>query len=238
MDTKTLLETLSEVANSLDEKNHYKQADRITDLMVRVSQMPVPNKPYVNKGFLGNLGDALGGAGKWVGQQAAAGYKAVKENAPAIGNAAMWVAAPGAKLGYEGAKGVIKFVQKNQQINKEVQQAEKNQQSRYQIGLFLKKYTDSAYSSLRTNPTLDNLVKVRLDMKNQAMNDQNYAALDRAAQNGAWWYKEPLLKILVWTFERYMPGDLKTKLATNYNTFDESGNPTWTDEWKAKNSRK
>ena len=230
MKTREILSTLLEVSKSLEDQSYVREADKVHNLMVRVAQMSQPRKPVVPKGFWGNLGDALGGAGKWIGQQAAAGYKAVKENALPISNAAAWTLTPGAKLGNEATGTLIKNVQKQKQDAKRNQDYRDNEQNRYQIESFLKKYTDYAYRNLRANPTLDNLIKVRLDMKNTAMSDPYYTAIDSLSKEHNYYgSKGPVLKRLVDSFELYMPQDLKTRLATLYNRFDSSGNPTWTD---------
>lgn len=245
MKTREILSTLLEVSKSLEDQSYVREADKVHNLMVRVAQMSQPSKPVVPKGFWGNIGDALGGAGKWIGQQAAAGYKAVKENALPIGNAAAWGLTPGAKLGNEAAGALIKNVQKQKQDAKKEQDYQNNQQSRYQIESFLKKYTDYAYKNLRDNPTLDNLIKVRLDMKNAAMRDPNYAAIDALSQAGNYYgTKAPVLKHLVDSFEAYRPKDLMEKVRENAGGewfepyhFDSSGNPTWTDGYKDPNRK-
>jgi hypothetical protein len=245
MKTREILSTLLEVSKSLEDQSYVREADKVHNLMVRVAQMSQPSKPVVPKGFWGNIGDALGGAGKAIGKGVGTAFNTVVKNALPISNAAAWIASPGAKLGNEGAGALIKNVQKQKQDAKKEQDYQNNQQSRYKIEVFLKKYTDYAYNNLRANPTLDNLIKVRLDMKNAAMRDPSHAAIDALSQTGNYYgTKAPVLKHLVDSFEIYMPKDLMEKVRKNAGgewfesyKFDSSGNPTWTDGYKDPNRK-
>jgi hypothetical protein len=82
-------------------------------------------------------------------------------------------------------------------------------------------------------------------MKNAAMSDYNYAAIDALSQAGNYYgTKAPVLKYLVDSFETYMPKDLMEKVRINAGgewfesyRFDSSGNPTWTDGYKDPNRK-
>jgi hypothetical protein len=241
MKTREILSTLLEVSKSLEDQSYVREADKVHNLMVRVAQMSQPSKPIVPKGFWGNIGDALGGAGKAIGK----GVGNIIKQTPGFIDKSLSVTAPVAKLVDHAVDAIPKFVQKQKQDAKKEQDYQDRQQNQYQIGVFLKKYTDDAYTNLRANPTLDNLIKVRLDMKNAAMRDPNYAAIDTLSQKGNYYgTKAPVLKHLVDSFEAYRPKDLMEKVRENAGGewfepyhFDSSGNPTWTDGYKDPNRK-
>jgi hypothetical protein len=245
MKTREILSTLLEVSKSLEDQSYVREADKVHNLMVRVAQMSLPLKPVVPKGFWETIGDSLGGAGKAIGKGVGTAFNTVVKNALPIGNAATWIASPGAKLGIEGADALIKNVQKQKQDAKKEQDYQDRQQNQYQIGVFLKKHTDYAYNNLRANTTLDNLIKVRLDMKNAAMRDSNYAAIDALSQAGNYYgTKAPVLKHLVDALMWNLPKDLLRNLQDNagdewytHYRFDDSGLPTWTDGYKDPNRK-
>jgi hypothetical protein len=243
MKTREILSTLLEVSKSLEDQSYVREADKVHNLMVRVAQMSQPSKPVVPKGFWETIGDSLGGAGKAIGK----GVGNIIKQTPGFIDKSLSVTAPVAKLVDHAVDAIPKFVQKQKQDAKKEQDYQDRQQNQYQIGVFLKKYTDNAYSNLRAKPTLDNLIKVRLDMKNAAMSDANYAAIEALSQAGNYYgTKAPVLKHLVDSFELYMPKDLMEKARINAGgkwfdsykyKFDSSGNPTWTDGYKDPNRK-
>lgn len=213
MDTKTLLETLSEVANSLDEKNHYKQADRITDLMVRVSQMPVPVKPqaYTPNNPLKNLGNALLGGVKSLG-------KAYNE---------AWDNFGGEKV--QGVKDIrmpdIRMPElPHVKIERDLKQNAQHQQERYIVNDFIARHVNSIHTALKSNPNYD-VAQARMDMKSNAMRDPVFL---KASEYSKKHYNFDLMSSLVTNFSLYVLNDpeIRIRLKKQHGDgayFDESG---------------
>jgi hypothetical protein len=245
MKTREILSTLLEVSKSLEDQSYVREADKVHNLMVRVAQMSLPLKPVVPKGFWETIGDSLGGAAKAIGKGVGKGVGNIIKQTPGFIDKSLSVTAPVAKLVDHAVDAIPKFVQKQKQDAKKEQDYQDRQQNQYQIGVFLKKYTDDAYYNLRANPTKDNLIKVRLDMKNAAERDSNYAVIDALSQAGNYYgTKAPVLKHLVDALTQNLPKDLLRKIQVNaddeyfeYYHFDDSGLPTWTDGYKDPNRK-
>jgi hypothetical protein len=115
-------EQLTKLAKKYDEESNFKQADEITELMIKIAQevtMPVPTAPPVNKGFFGNIGSAigegLGAMGKGIAQGASSAGQAISNTATNAGQA------------------IVKPFQNFQKMNKERQSWEEKKPLIYEV---------------------------------------------------------------------------------------------------------
>ena len=68
MDKKQILASLNKIANDLDQKSEFEHSDKITNLMIKISQMPTPNAPVKPNSFFQNVGNAFSNMGRAIGQ--------------------------------------------------------------------------------------------------------------------------------------------------------------------------
>ena len=207
MNTREILSTLLEVSKSLEDQNYVREADKVHNLMIRVSQVQQAPASYIrapykstykDKGFWGNVGDALGNAGKAIGNVAIQGAKAVGDAANTVGNAALNV-----------AKSPVNFINKNIEMEKDLERSKKQSQMQYYLNSLQKNILDYATNQLRANPSLT-IEQARQNAKNELYNNQNYRNLYNQFYQT---YKVPIDQNLVTRFDLYVkPGIINERV--------------------------
>ena len=126
------LQQLTKLAKKYDEESNFKQADEITELMVKIAQqvtMPVPKAPPVDKGFFGNIGSAigagLGAMGKGIAQGASSAGQAISNTATNAGQT------------------IVKPFQNFQKMNKERQSWEEKEPLVYEVNAATRQILES-----------------------------------------------------------------------------------------------
>ena len=221
MNTREILTTLLEVSKSLEDQSYVREADKVHNLMIRVSQNPpslyprTPYKPTPPKSILQNLGDAISGGVKSLD-------KAINQGTQAVG---------------QGAKNLVKSVGKavrdpyrqHQERVRKDKEYENKTKLQYEVDSVIKKLIDEATQSLRGN------VNLTLDQAKQAMKAKlyrsNYHDLYKK-HTQAYGSHMGLDEVLVFYFDDYVrPGIYKERQALyqagklpQYHIIDENGN--------------
>ena len=203
MNTREILTTLLEVSKSLEDQSYVREADKVHNLMIRVSQNTQslypysPYKPTPPKSILQNLGDAISGGVKSLD-------KAINQGTQAVG---------------QGAKNLVKSVGKavtdpyrqHQERVRKDKEYENKTKLQYEVDSVIKKLIDEATQSLRGN------VNLTLDQAKQAMKAKlyrsNYHDLYKK-HTQAYGSHMGLDEVLVFYFDDYVrPGIYKERQA-------------------------
>lgn len=199
-------EQLTKLAKKYDEESNYKQADEITELMIKIAQssMPVPQKPAEEKGFFGTIGSSigqgLGAIGKGISQGVKAVGKGVQDawNSGAIGDAierSTAVTTGGATLLYPWLSQKYKNLQN---ANTRDQIYQDKAKGRYQIDLAIKNILDQTAGQTKSNKF--NEEQARTKAKNLAQQHSNFNYLNTQANSI---YKVSFEDMVDLAFDRY-----------------------------------
>jgi len=207
------LQQLTKLAKKYDEESNFKQADEITELMIKIAQssMPIPQKPAEQKGVLESLGSAMGQGLGAMGQGISQGVKAVGKgvqnawNSGAIDDAIERSTAfttGGAALLYPW---LAQKYKSNQNANTRDQIYQEKAQGRYQIDLAIKNILDQTADQTKSNTF--NEEQARTKAKNLAKQLSNYNELDKQAN---YIYKVSFEEMVDLAFDRYNKPNIST----------------------------
>lgn len=219
MNTREILTTLLEVSKSLEDQSYVREADKVHNLMIRVSQSlyPVtPYKPKPPKHWTQNLADAISGGVKSLD-------KAINQGTQAVGQGAK-------NLVQSVGKAVTEPSRKREEIKRKDEEYRNKANIRYEVDSVMKRLLDEATQALRGNINLT-LDQARQDMKDKLYKMQNYRDLynkhGQVYSGGI-----GIDKALVFDFDNYVrPGIYKERQALYqagklpaYHYVDENGN--------------
>jgi hypothetical protein len=158
MNTREILTTLLEVSKSLEDQSYVREADKVHNLMIRVSQSLYPITPYKTtppKSILQNLGDAISGGVKSLD-------KAINQGTQAVGQGAK-------NLVQSVGKAVTEPIRQREERNRKDELHRNKVNMQYEVQTVEKKLLDEATQALRNN------IYLTLDQARQAMKDKLYA---------------------------------------------------------------
>ena len=222
MNTREILTTLLEVSKSLEDQSYVREADKVHNLMIRVSQSPqslypiTPYKPTPPKSILQNLGDAISGGVKSLD-------KAINQGTQAVGQGAK-------NLVQSVGKAVTEPIRQREERNRKDELDRKQVNMQYQVDTVRKKLLDEATQALRSN------IYLTLDQARQAMKDKLYAMPNYRdlynKSNQAYTGNVGIDRDLVRSFDIYVrPGIYKERWALyqegklpKFHLIDENGN--------------
>jgi len=199
-------EQLTKLAKKYDEESNFKQADEITELMIKIAQssMPLPQKPTQQKGFFENIGSAMGQGLGAIGKGISQGVKAVGKgvqnawNSGAIGGAIQGsTAVPSGGASLLTPWLAQKYIS-NKNANTRDQIYQEKAQGRYQTDLAIKNILDQTAKQTKSNTF--NEEQARTKAKNLAIQLSNYDELDKKAN---YIYKVPFVEMVDLAFDRY-----------------------------------
>lgn len=157
MNTREILTTLLEVSKSLEDQSYVREADKVHNLMIRVSQSLYPRTPYKPtppKSILQNLGDAISGGVKSLD-------KAINQGTQAVGQGAK-------NLVQSVGKAVTEPNRQREERNRKDELYRNKVNMQYEVDTVMKTLLDEATQALRNN------INLTLDQARQAMKDKLY----------------------------------------------------------------
>jgi hypothetical protein len=199
-------EQLTKLAKKYDEESNFKQADEITELMIKIAQssMPIPQKPAEQKGVLESLGSAMGQGLGAIGKGISQGVKAVGKgvqnawNSGAIGGAIQGsTAVPSGGASLLTPWLAQKYIS-NKNANTRDQIYQEKAQGRYQINLAIKNILDQTADQTKSNNF--NEEQARTKAKNLAKQLSNLNYLNTQAKSI---YKTSFEDMVDLEFDRY-----------------------------------
>lgn len=219
MNTREILTTLLEVSKSLEDQSYVREADKVHNLMIRVSQSlyPVtPYKPKPPKHWTQNLADAISGGVKSLD-------KAINQGTQAVGQGAK-------NLVQSVGKAVTEPIRQRDERNRKDELYRNKENMRFEVESVMKKLIDEATQALRGNINLT-LDQAKQEMKNKLYNLPNYRDLYNK-HNQAYTGNVGIDRDLVYDFDHYVrPGIYKERQALyqagklpQYHIIDENGN--------------
>ena len=218
MNTREILTTLLEVSKSLEDQSYVREADKVHNLMIRVSQSLYPRTPYKPtppKSILQNLGDAISGGVKSLD-------KAINQGTQAVGQGAK-------NLVQSVGKAVTDPYRQHQERVRKDKEYENKDKLQYEVDSVIKKLIDEATQSLRGNINLT-LDQAKQDMKAKLYKLDYHNLYKKHTQ--AYGSAMGLDEVLVFNFNEYVrPGIYKERQALyqqgklpQYHIIDENGN--------------